>query len=416
MNSPDLDIDSISVHREREPSVGKDTVLTRLYQGELIFVRNYLQQVNLMKPCITLVLDAVSHVCGKKVKAALRKVGISRLHLHVTKDQLGSVYGVLRNVLAGKMPCVTANMFRQLGAEDPFFVHNASLIRLQYPHLATRGKQREFKQQALGKLHPHGPHHDHYQNVPYNAINTWVALNDIDRTNGMLVYLDVWGRNLEKGDEIVADDYLLGRPHWVKMKAGDALIFHSNHLHSSQLNYSGTTRAVLTNRVCIEQPIYPDFNRPQAYYHSRAFPVVDDFSGLFAAPGFVGDPNAILSPEAPAPALLAKTEAQIASSKAAGNDLLYRPVEETQDEARRRLSEGDIIALDDKTCITRINGEDFEFPRRCPHEAADLAKGFVEDGKIVCPFHGASLCPVSGQCDGIASMKFRSKKVTQSVA
>lgn len=410
MTDLDLSIDGLSVQREWTRGADRASVLDRLDRGELIIVRQYLQRVNLMNACNALVLEAVHHVCGKKTKVALRKVGISRLHLHVDKNQLGQVYGVLRNALAGKMPFVTANLFRQLGAADPFFVHSASLIRLQYPHEATRGLQQEFKRAALGKLHPHGPHHDHYQNVPFNALNTWVALTDIDRSNGMLVYLDVWGRNLDKGDEIVADQYRLGRPHWVEMKAGDALIFHSNHLHSSQLNSSKTTRVVLTNRVCLDHPIYPDLSKPQQYFHSAAFPMANDFGGLFAAPGFVGDPSAVVPPHAPDPATLARVQSEFAARHAAGQELIHRDDPVGEEEARAQLAEGRIIALDDRTCLARINGQDYEFPRRCPHEAADLAKGFVEDGKVVCPFHGARLCPSSGQCEGIASMKFRARK------
>lgn len=214
MTHLDLSIDALSVRREWTRAIDPTTVLDRVNDGELVIARNYLQRVDLLKNCRALVLEAVQHVCGRKARKALANVGLSRLHLHVNKNQLGQVYGVLRNALAGKMPFVTANMFRQLGAADPFFVHAASLIRLQYPHEATRGLQQEFKHAALGKLHPHGPHHDHFQNVPFNAMNTWVALTDIDRSNGMLVYLDVWGRNLDQGDEIVADEYTLGRPHW----------------------------------------------------------------------------------------------------------------------------------------------------------------------------------------------------------
>ncbi|MEM7675701.1 MAG: Rieske 2Fe-2S domain-containing protein [Myxococcota bacterium] len=221
----------------------------------------------------------------------------------------------------------------------------------------------------------------------------------------------MWDRNLEKGDEIVADDYRLGRPHWVDMKAGDALIFHSNHLHSSQLNYSQTTRVVLTNRVCLDEPIYPDLGKPHRYFHSAAFPAADDFDGLFAAPGFVGDATSVAPPQTPEPATQAKIDAELAARRAAGREFLFDPAELSMSDAQQRLSEGQIIALDAKTCIARIDGEDYEFPRRCPHEAADLAKGFVENGKIVCPFHGARLCPVAGKCAGIATMNFRARKV-----
>ena len=129
------------------------------------------------------------------------------------------------------MPAVTAQVFRDLGVKDEFYVHNASLIRLMMPFDVMKSKQQEFRKH-LGKLTLHGPHHDHYQNVPVNAINTWTAVGRVDDYNGMLIYPEIWGKNLPmEKDEIRSDQYL-GKPITVAMEPGDILIFHS---------YSNTT-------------------------------------------------------------------------------------------------------------------------------------------------------------------------------
>jgi nitrite reductase/ring-hydroxylating ferredoxin subunit len=38
----------------------------------------------------------------------------------------------------------------------------------------------------------------------------------------------------------------------------------------------------------------------------------------------------------------------------------------------------------------------------CPHMQGPLAQGHVEDGRLVCPWHGRAFDPRSGACDGYA--------------
>jgi nitrite reductase/ring-hydroxylating ferredoxin subunit len=46
-----------------------------------------------------------------------------------------------------------------------------------------------------------------------------------------------------------------------------------------------------------------------------------------------------------------------------------------------------IQVKDAHTCIARTENGVVEFPRYCPHEGADLAQGYIEDGKLYCPWH-----------------------------
>jgi len=39
---------------------------------------------------------------------------------------------------------------------------------------------------------------------------------------------------------------------------------------------------------------------------------------------------------------------------------------------------------------------------RCPHAGGPLAQGAVENGYLVCPWHGREYDPVTGACEGYA--------------
>lgn len=39
---------------------------------------------------------------------------------------------------------------------------------------------------------------------------------------------------------------------------------------------------------------------------------------------------------------------------------------------------------------------------RCPHMGGPLHEGSLENGRLVCPWHGREYDPVSGSCDGYA--------------
>ncbi len=47
-------------------------------------------------------------------------------------------------------------------------------------------------------------------------------------------------------------------------------------------------------------------------------------------------------------------------------------------------------------CVARIGGALAAVQNECPHRGAPLAEGMVEDGRIVCPWHGWSFDPVTG--------------------
>jgi nitrite reductase (NADH) small subunit len=47
-------------------------------------------------------------------------------------------------------------------------------------------------------------------------------------------------------------------------------------------------------------------------------------------------------------------------------------------------------------CMARVNGELAALNNECPHRGAPLAEGAIEDGRVVCPWHGWSFDPKTG--------------------
>jgi nitrite reductase/ring-hydroxylating ferredoxin subunit len=408
-----VSIDSITLSGEVERQCSIDSVIPRTLAGELIIVRRGMQDLELFDQTVDLVINSIEAVCGLEVAAAVKNDGVEKIHLHVGLDQVEAVYAKARVELALKMPAVTAKTFEKLGVSEDFFIHNASLIRLMMPFDVMKSKQKEFKKH-LGKLTLHGPHHDHYQNVPINAINTWTAVGRVDSNNGMLIYPEVWGKNLPIENGEVRHDQYLGKPVALDMDPGDILIFHSNHMHASRINSTDDTRIVLTNRICLDKPQYPDAARPQKYFLSSAFPADIDLATLFSRKGFVGNKRKHLKTG------LSKAVHKMATK--VGLDFIKYPTETSNaislepvdiNQLAKTLSDGDIAVIDDKTCAAKIDRKVISFGRQCPHQGADLALGFIEDGQVFCPHHGLKLCLKTGEasCSSIKNLKVEELKI-----
>jgi nitrite reductase (NADH) small subunit len=53
-------------------------------------------------------------------------------------------------------------------------------------------------------------------------------------------------------------------------------------------------------------------------------------------------------------------------------------------------------ALGRSICIARIDGQLAALDNECPHFGAPLSDGAVEDGRVVCAWHGWSFDPMTG--------------------
>lgn len=375
-----------------------------LDQGKLLVYRKLLQEMKVYNPILNLIYKHVHAIAGNQIADELKASGLQNFHKHISPNSLEDIYSSIRVELANIMPAITAEIFRKLGIKEPFYIHDGSLIRLMYPYLETQGTSRKFKSSALGKLHPHGPHHDYFQNVPFNSVNIWTALTPTDHTNGMLLYPDVWGKNIPKGDEIAQDGYDLGNQFWIKLEPGDSLIFHSNHLHSTQINSSNTTRVTLTNRICLKKPIFPSLKQRQKYFLSSAFSDIKPIETSFSIHNFNGDQRQTFKETGRFRTFLERSKLNRRIRNAEKSLKLIK------NRFKADSSSNSIWIVNKSKCAANIDGQVFEFSRFCPHEGADLALGKVVDKKVVCPHHGARFCLKEKTCEGIPSLKLSVKE------
>ncbi|ARM30584.1 Rieske (2Fe-2S) protein [Prosthecochloris sp. HL-130-GSB] len=64
------------------------------------------------------------------------------------------------------------------------------------------------------------------------------------------------------------------------------------------------------------------------------------------------------------------------------------------------ISQGDIIEVragGKSFAVLNIEGEVCVLDGTCPHEGGPLAKGKIEDGYLVCPWHGWEFDPFTGK-------------------
>ncbi len=54
-------------------------------------------------------------------------------------------------------------------------------------------------------------------------------------------------------------------------------------------------------------------------------------------------------------------------------------------------------------CVAMQNGKATAMDNVCPHRGASLSEGSIEDGKLVCPWHGWAFRLSDGGADGMAN-------------
>jgi nitrite reductase (NADH) small subunit len=70
--------------------------------------------------------------------------------------------------------------------------------------------------------------------------------------------------------------------------------------------------------------------------------------------------------------------------------------------------EGEVCEMaDGHLCVARVGGEIAVLSNVCPHSEGPLGQGMIEDGKVVCPFHGWAFDVKTGVTDQSSQLKAR---------
>jgi len=73
---------------------------------------------------------------------------------------------------------------------------------------------------------------------------------------------------------------------------------------------------------------------------------------------------------------------------------------ESIDRSGKEFADPAIRIIDDNRIAVRVSGEEHVLSRRCPHQGADLARGYVCDGMLHCPWHDQPFDVQTGEAAG----------------
>lgn len=368
---------------------GGKNLAARLLGGEVIVVRQGLARSGVFDEMLADSIAAIRGHLGNELTDAILAIGIERIHEIVAPERIPAMTDAIYHAIEAKAPNYLSRLMPDLFGDRDYYFETAPNVRFHIPYDSARqnaGAYANFvKKRGEGKLTAHGPHRDSWLDCPDNGVNIWIAFGHVQKGNGLTVFVKEYNRTqsfTEKGS--VTDDVALTEPVAFNLDPGDCVLFHTDHLHGSELNRTQETRFVISFRVTLDKPHFP-----REHHHSYRY------SGLASGPfRALATLPSILQPS------FARSGIRRVRKRLFGGR--SQPVRKPANGAlppvfAKDLYEGQIRAVDEKSCVARLgDGSIVAFSRRCPHEGADLANGFVVDNHIVCPWHNLPYDPVSG--------------------
>ena len=379
--------------------------IDRVNEGDVVLVKGALGSLGALDDIQRISFDAVAKVGSSDKARRVRVAGFEALHNVLTGDEIFALEQELTRRLLPVKDRLIADLVRQvLRYNGPLYMLQRLWVRLMVPHREYLRNEAQFSTR-IGHLQPHNPHRDAWFSAPSNSISVWMAIGHIRHGNSMLFFPDCSGVDIGHADFLnnghrIDPGLELGRPISFALDPGDLILFDGTVMHATELNATEETRYVLTGRFMTGQPENVFGNRWIAYrdmdladtnltfastwrsrlnktylrhlLYRRLFYFVRMALGR-TSPGVKMRPGAVGMPPP-----LELCVADIAA-----------------------LQPDEIRAVSADRCVARTGAGVFVFPRHCPHAGADLANGYIEGGKLRCPWHnlafdlksGAPACP-----------------------
>ncbi|MGF1934409.1 MAG: Rieske 2Fe-2S domain-containing protein [Nostoc sp. ChiQUE02] len=405
-------VTNISLHDHTE-SMLQEKISERVLSGEVIIVRQSLQAIGYFESLQEASLNGIRRATGQEKAAKIKNKGFEAFHEVINLDELPSVthhtYEVVRSLAPKIAKKLIKKVFQQ---EKAFYFEEYPNVRFHVPYDIVVQRKDEFNTFAWnGKVTAHGPHHDSWYQCPTNSINIWIAIGKVKIGNGLNIYPQVYGKLLPctKDGKIQRDQYF-GSALNFELEPGDALIFHGEHLHSSEINSTDATRHVISLRMTLDKPKFLNPHSPYKYDYIYSQPndgfweeftqfVVRKFHNISKKNNSIiaqeKNQNYIISPEIiskfddTSMAFPQEISVKTSSRKLVGDTKLILDSKE--------LKLGEIRPISQKLCAAKINERRVVvFDRYCPHEGADLAAGYLRNDCVVCPWHNLPINLQSG--------------------
>ena len=381
-------------------SIGDERDLAgRILGGEIVVLRHGLQQLDVFDTIVGRTLDGIRSSAGRDIAQKVEHHGVERIHEWIDASELpaltDAVYASLTPLTRQVLNQIVPRVFPECGT---YYYERTPSVRFHIPYDLTVNHQRAFNKFAgahgQGKIQAHGPHRDPWVDCPDNAINVWSAVGPVQRGNGLTVFADDYRTPFAFRGGYIDGRARLHRPLDFELAPGDVVLFHSDHLHGSELNRTTQTRYVVSFRVTFDKPHYP-FGHYHSYLHG----------------GLAGGPFYPLA-SIPQNLQLSFLKYQFrrlrqklgGGPKMSGTDrgMERRPDPQPRPEqgASIELSDlpvGSVRAVSQKACVARLEENEFmAVSRRCPHMGGDLGSGWTDSNQIVCPLHNLRFDPQTG--------------------
>ena len=379
--------------------------------GKVFVIRNGLQKAGVFGDMLDATRRGVAKALDGPAALQIATEGYEHIHQRVTPMQVPE----LTDAVYAQMAARASNMLdRIVGYMFPtkrgYYFEKEPNVRFHIPFDEAAAHKKQFdafaKKRGQGKIAPHGPHRDPWLDCPDNVINVWIAVGPVQKGNGLTVFTEAYDRTLsfnEYGE--VPKGEGLSEPMTFDLSPGDVVLFHSDHVHGSEINRTNQTRYVVSYRIAFGRPHFP-----YGHYHSYLNAVMA---------------RGMLKGLADVPARLqwsyARSFVRRALNKVSGKKATLLAPHQSPAAPGPKHATGPLKASDIPVgavrpyneCIVVARLSEAEFvatTRTCPHKGADLADGFVIEDRIVCPWHNLPFDAHTGQspCQSLKPiMRFR---------
>ena len=389
-----------SVGLEHTETVPLNQVADRVMRGEVIVLPQCMQAIGYFEQLKQASLAGIRQAVGEHKAARVRADGFEAVHTIIELDELKSIIRSNYKIFRSLAPVLSIKIVKSVfQTEKPFYFEAEPNVQFQLPYDEVERTELSSRR-GSGKITPRYPHQDSWYGYPTNSINIWIAVGAVRFGNGISLYPQVYGKRLPctKDGRILSNQYF-GRALNFELAPGDAIIFHGEHLHSSELNSTDDTRHVVSLRITLKKPkfqgksssqfIYSGFggefmallDRIVAKVSHRMAKLINFSFGRSRSPQRSFDDT---SADFPQPLPL---ETEVGTA--------FDPANLSFDSSKLKV--GEIRPLSPNLCATRLNkNRVVVFSRHCPHQGADLATGYVVDGCVVCPWHNLPFSMNSG--------------------
>lgn len=372
----------------------------RIVDGEVFVFREALQHFNLMEMWTNAALRGITKSVGKD--AADRAVAEGFNHIHEWVDP-GDIPAMTDAVYDEIAPLAAQFLDTFMGGAFPdvngYYYEETPNVRFHIPYDLAQAHKKKFndfaKDHGQGKIAAHGPHRDSWLDCPSNGLNLWFAIGRIRPGNGMTIYPENYEGEFKfqrSGD--IADGQKLNKTMTFDLHPGDVIMFHTDHVHGSELNRTDETRFAISCRLSVEKPVFPQMHI--APYLNSNWKRSSALGPLAKLPAMM-QPSYVTS-------LALRARNKLIPSMAPGEPEIDPPevigtkTGDVIEVALADLPVGSVRGASAALCVARLSETDVvALTRRCPHAGGDLANGWVDGDAVVCPWHNLPFDSDSGR-------------------